>query len=280
MKIILSRKGFDSVAGGCASPIFDDGSLFSLPILQPAPLPAPENQVRFSDIEFAYPIAKVVEDLTRRRVRAESVIHLDPDLNEQTLSRKSGWRPLFGQCNAAQTHLNQHSIGPGDIFLFFGWFREVEQNNGVFRYKRLAKDVHAFFGWLQVADVWRLGVNRVGIPEWASLHPHVTAEFMPSNTIYVTADQPNSAGAFRELNDSLLLTAPGANRSSWRLPKWFHPSDRKSCLSYHSTPTRWNIDNDYAYLQSVGRGQEFVLDTDDYPEAEVWVRRLITENSR
>ena len=33
-KIILSRKGFDSTAGGKPSPIFPDGSIFSLPIPQ------------------------------------------------------------------------------------------------------------------------------------------------------------------------------------------------------------------------------------------------------
>ena len=32
MKIILSRKGFDSSNGGCASPIMPDGTLLSMPI--------------------------------------------------------------------------------------------------------------------------------------------------------------------------------------------------------------------------------------------------------
>ena len=32
MKVILSRKGFDSSNGGCPSPILPDGTLLSLPI--------------------------------------------------------------------------------------------------------------------------------------------------------------------------------------------------------------------------------------------------------
>ena len=32
MKIILSRKGFDSSNGGCPSPIMPDGTLLSMPI--------------------------------------------------------------------------------------------------------------------------------------------------------------------------------------------------------------------------------------------------------
>ena len=32
MKVILSRKGFDSANGGIASPIFEDGTMLSFPI--------------------------------------------------------------------------------------------------------------------------------------------------------------------------------------------------------------------------------------------------------
>ncbi|WP_418483231.1 hypothetical protein [Dysosmobacter sp.] len=32
MKIILSRKGFDSANGGIVSPIFEDGTMVSFPI--------------------------------------------------------------------------------------------------------------------------------------------------------------------------------------------------------------------------------------------------------
>ena len=35
MKVILSRKGFDSANGGIASPILEDGAIVSFPI--PAP---------------------------------------------------------------------------------------------------------------------------------------------------------------------------------------------------------------------------------------------------
>ena len=32
--LVISRKGFDSTAGGCASPIFANGDIFSVPIPQ------------------------------------------------------------------------------------------------------------------------------------------------------------------------------------------------------------------------------------------------------
>lgn len=45
MKVILSRKGFDSSNGGIPSPIMPDGTLLSMPILDSAGIP-------FSDIAW------------------------------------------------------------------------------------------------------------------------------------------------------------------------------------------------------------------------------------
>src|SRR5437763_11628659 len=45
-KIILSRKGFDSAAGGCASPVLPDGRLVSFPI--PDDEGVPYGDLRFS----------------------------------------------------------------------------------------------------------------------------------------------------------------------------------------------------------------------------------------
>jgi len=287
MKLILSRKGFDSSFGGCASPIFEDGSFVSLPIphgfVSPPP-PDPPARVNFSDIGGDRRIGAIVEDLTIRRsspVKASDPIHLDPDLRMDSLPRKAGWRPLFGQADAAQRHLDKHGVGPGDIFLFFGWFREVEQYAGRFRFRPAAPDLHIFFGWLEVGDVWRLGKDSYSVPDWASMHPHVAANYGSTNTIYVAAgtDTAYAAGTFRSVVDQLVLTAPASNRSFWRLPKWFYVSERGSGLSYHSNPGRWQLDQNCVYLQSVARGQEFVLDTHDYPEAVDWAKRLIAENA-
>ena len=44
MKLILSRKGFDSSAGGIASPILPDGRMISLPI------PSSGDDFTFADI--------------------------------------------------------------------------------------------------------------------------------------------------------------------------------------------------------------------------------------
>jgi len=278
MKLILSRKGFDSSFGGCASPIFEDDTFVSLPI------PEKSGRLRFSDVGGKQPIGSIVEDLTIRRhksLKASDHVHLDPDLQFDSLPRKPGWRPLFGQAESAQSHLDKSGVAQGDIFLFFGWFRRVEARNGHFRFMPGAPDVHMFFGWLEVGAIWRLWEENCRIPDWGSDHPHIGATYR-KNTIYVSAQTETGyqAGVFRSYSDQLVLTAPNRTRSHWRLPKWFYPAERNSMLSYHQTLSRWTCHDNYADLKSVGRGQEFILDTVDYPEAADWARALIAQHSQ
>ncbi|HLX05396.1 MAG TPA: hypothetical protein VKR28_07665, partial [Candidatus Binatus sp.] len=150
MKLILSRKGFDSANGGCPSPILD-GRLCSLPI------PDAGAPTTYADIATfrGSPVARVVEDLTRGRIRQSDGAHLDPDLRRDSIARARGWRPIFGQAAAAQSHLARHEVGCGDLFLFFGCFRQAEKVGGEFRFVRDAPKLHVIFGWLQVGGVSR-----------------------------------------------------------------------------------------------------------------------------
>jgi hypothetical protein len=63
MKIVFSRKGFDSSAGGCASQIIE-GQLVSLPI------PDPESPITYADVRCGDvgPLGPIVESLTRGRI--------------------------------------------------------------------------------------------------------------------------------------------------------------------------------------------------------------------
>lgn len=285
MKLILSRKGFDKAAGGCASPIFEDGSFLSLPI------PDNYSRVSFSQLGADGLVGRIVEDLTRTRrkpLKETESVHLDPNLRADFRKRKPGWRPMFGQAAAAQRHLDNHCVDRGDIFLFFGWFRRVEKRDGHFRFKPGEPDMHMLYGWLEVGEVWRLTEDVPSIPDWAAEHPHVTVDMSKKdiaktyrhNTIYVAAGGPTNynAGTFRAYSDELVLTEPGKSRSVWRLPKWFHPLSKQESLTYHGNPVRWPPPfEDHCSLQTVGRGQEFVLGS-EYTEAESWARALIEEN--
>ncbi len=123
MKLILSRKGFDSANGGCPSPIID-GHLCSLPIPDAG---APTSYKKISPFNGA-PIAKIVEDLTCGQVRRGHRAHLDPDLRRDSIARAAGWRPMFGQAGAAQSHLARHDVGSRRSISFFRIFSSCRES--------------------------------------------------------------------------------------------------------------------------------------------------------
>ena len=71
-------------------------------------------------------LAALLAGLSRQQHAINDRVHLDPDIDRSADNRLPGWRPALGQTGAAQTHLEGQGVGPGDVFLFFGWFREVE----------------------------------------------------------------------------------------------------------------------------------------------------------
>ena len=84
-------------------------------------------------------------------------------------------------------------------------------------------------------------------------------------------------GVFPRFDQRLVLTDPNcAGVSNWRLPQWFYPDGDKPPLTYHPDRKRWRHDDNHAYLQTVGRGQEFVLDLAHYPEAVEWLSYLVS----
>ena len=92
MKIILSRKGFDSANGGIVSPIFEDGTMISFPI--------PSNDVDTYDSLYYNGVrySQILHDL---RYKGGEHCHVDPDLDsERRVKNIDGWFPAFGQRNA------------------------------------------------------------------------------------------------------------------------------------------------------------------------------------
>ena len=104
MKIVLSRKGFDSGTGQVASPILPSGELCSLPI--PEPMPCSRSK-RYTEIMMGnHSLGAVVSDLTRGKIKPDTAAHLDPDLSFGSIPRLENWKPLFGQAGAAERHLH------------------------------------------------------------------------------------------------------------------------------------------------------------------------------
>ena len=296
-RLILSRKGFDGGSGGCPSPIFKDNTMFSLPI------PEAGDKVTYGDLRHGdAKIGQLVEDLTRRRDRKNRITanreaHFDPDINFDAYAhrkRRRGWedwRGAFGQSNQAQSHLCDEGVDKGDLFLFFGLYRRVEETRTGWQFVRRAPKQHVLWGWLQVGEKYDLiAPERNTVPVWARHHPHMQypSDGTGHDMLYIASDKLDvgnrfkapGAGLFPEFHEHLVLTEPRKSVSHWRLPRWFYPGEGKKMLSWHGdNMDRWNPkpDHQWAYLESVARGQEFVLDLADYPEALPWVSSLIRD---
>ncbi len=281
MKLVLSRKGFDSVYGGVPSPILPDGRLCYLPI----PGDNGNSTCCFSDIQRTdYDLANIVFDLTRGRLSGDNWVHLDPDLRKEDLPRSRGWRPCFGQASVAQAHLDNMGVGPGDLFLFFGWFRKAECRSGKWRYVPNAPDLHVIFGWLEIAKKL-VGTDIIETaPVWAQYHPHVhfSRDYHDNNTLIVgTSDlgmlgrkDLAGGGLFPRHQPILQLSDGELGRSTWRLPSCFAPRSGAPLLSYHTDEKRWKRSGDEWLLRVVGRGQEFILDLDHYPGVYNWLAKV------
>lgn len=283
MRLIFSRKGFDSQYGRVPSPVFPDGRFCSLPI--PSSLGRPLADCRGPQGG----LSALVGDLTAGKLSPQTLVHVDPDLVEEVLPRSSGWRPSFGQVGAAQSHLRHRGVGVGDVFLFYGWFRPVEQHSGRWRYVAKAASFHSLFGWLQVGEVIHLGeCGEAPVPPypWLADHPHIqhaTKFTSTNNTLYLSAPSLSAvetrsvmpgAAMFRSWSETLRLSESGGKRSIWRMPAWMEPLGRPP-LSYHGDQARWQRDDDGVRLRTAAKGQEFVLDAQHYPEAQAWLRQLI-----
>lgn len=279
MKIIFSRKGFDSGSGRAPSPIFPDGKMLSLPI------PDKKSVIAYEDITWNnYNVGEIVESITKGKIAPNYRAHLDPDLNHSSIPRHQDWRPIFGQVGAAQGHLRNQEVGAGDLFLFFGLFQDAIIDNGKVKLKPKSSPKHIIWGWFQVET--SIAVDQIDRFQyaWALYHPHFYREPSKSNTIYFakkmldipSLDKNNisGAGTFSKFSRKLQLTADESRLSVWKLPLWMFPSNGISKLSYHRDLERWQKRKGYALLQTVSKGQEFVYDCSYSPEAMQWISSL------
>ena len=150
-RLILSRKGFDAKAGGVASPILRDGRIYSLPIPQDYPSPEKYRDLSFDEISGTDLLKEASASIS-----PDSFCHLDPLLNKEI--------GIFGQASSSQTELKNSGISSGDLFLFFGWFKD---------YYNRGKNLHHLFGWLEVESIIKGSKNiKHFLKQEKVEHPH------------------------------------------------------------------------------------------------------------
>ena len=246
MNIVFSRKGFDGSAGGYPSPIID-GMPLSLPI------PYLKSTKSFNQQD----LGKIVTDLTNGKVSGNNFCHNDPDLSIGA----------FGQVSSAQSHLDNKKVGPGDLFLFFGWFRDVEIVDDKYRYKKDTRDHHRIFGWMFIDQKLSVGADtkefRRKFHKYAA-HPHANGEWRCNNTIYLAPDTVSlfdeisisGFGVLPKSKQTLLSNLDAPSKRYWVVPDWLNPGKGGCIPSYHNEKNYIN-----GFLKTAGRGQEFVCKT-------------------
>jgi hypothetical protein len=285
MKIILSRKGFDAGAGKYPSPfLVNEGKLLSLPIPEENKIYTLDTGRLYSDLLFENDTTylDIMEQLGMKGFEGKNA-HLDPDINQNILSsRKSEWKGMFGQCDAAQGHLFNNGIQSGDLFLFFGWFKDVVKIDGKYEYVS-GTDKHIIWGYMQVGVIDNISEAKEYEP-WKLDHPHYRNKDRNLNTCYIARDsldfKPEIPGwGVLNYNDSLVLTDSNQkNKRTWRLPEFFHPYYGTSMTCHENIFNKgnkrvWEAHDDHCILHSVCRGQEFVITGND--KVVEWAKNLI-----
>ncbi len=277
MKVVLSRKGFDSGYGGYPSIILPTGEMITFPIPSDK-----EDDYTYFDLKDKHgkSVYNIMKQLNKNIKLGHTQVltknmkcHLDPDLCAYSVERKEGWRGAFGQINAAQKVLENNNVKEGDLFLFFGWFNDVIETENGYKFKK-GDGKHTIFGYLQIDKI--IYPNKNEVPEWLKNHPHAKSLRRlnnESNCIYIaretcTFDENIKGYGMFVYNEELDLTKKGLTRTCWELPDIF----KDVSITYHNKDS-WKE----GYFKSACRGQEFVIEENE--QIEKWAINLIKKYS-
>lgn len=273
MKVILSRKGFDSANGGIPSPIFEDDTMLSFPI------PSKDHEkdkITYNELTCnGVLLNKILKDLG---YSGDECCHLDPDLDiTRRVVPVKGWKPAFGQINGSASHLLKNKIDKGDLFLFFGNFRHVVESNGKYKFARRNKnseepyygrEMQAIWGYLQVGKV----ISKAEEQKKFLWHPHACEKRISeekNNLIFTAAEHlsfaPDMSGCgIFSYNEKRVLSMPGKTKATWKKEKAY---DVDNINEKHK-----NSAKDSEGIYYAGIWQELVLK--ENLESENWAKSM------
>ncbi len=281
MKVVFSRKGFDTQYGKVPNAVLPDQTLVSFPIEDVKSIVAAAQVRRGGES-----IGDLVEQLSGGRIARNYPAHLDPDLDPAAYPRQPGWRPVLGQTGSSLSHLENQGVGVGDLFLFFGWFRPVTRHESRWAYSRGTQAVHALWGWLHVGTCFSHQDLPAGAAKWLAYHPHLQRSARKRHVLFAAADALQvggrripGGGIFPRFTKRRVLSAPGENMSVWRVPGWMHPEAARARFSYIHEPSRWRHADtgDGALVRTIGKGQEIVMDAVEAAPLETWLESIFED---
>ena len=181
---------------------------------------------------------------------------------------------MLGQVDQAESHLVNEGVGPGSLFLFWGWFEHEVAAASFHR----SDGFSSIFGYLEIERV--VDVASGEVPSFAPYHPHFAEQYpRQRNRVYIARDRLswNPAkpgwGVFR-FGRRLRLSVEGKRRSNWSLPGCFHP-EAGCVLTFNTNRDLWGSPSMETELQIPARGQEFVCPLTG--QIEEWACGLIDE---
>lgn len=238
MRIVFSRKGFDSKFGGGASPIVGG---------RPLSLPIPGSNGETTTYRDRG-LSGFVERASKGVLSADAPCHDDPMFDAGHC-----W---LGQVGSAQGHLRNQRVRKGDIFLFFGLFAD----------EQTGRRHHRIFGYMRVAATGGPH-DVVSAPGWRAPprpHPHFSGRWRGENAIWFGPGSTASTADPR-----LRLSDEGENEwSRWRVPEWLI----EHRPSYLKADWRWDR---FPLLDTRGIWQEAVCDIGRNARAMDWLSETI-----
>ena len=218
-KVVLSRKGFDSSAGGGYSP-FDPqtGKYVVLPIPMGKSERKISNSLKYEEIHIerdclqGYSETNLKSLMNRLEKKAtlqtkdgkevSEYAHFDPWLLHCPWLAEGSNHQIgaFGQVGIPQAHLHNKGVGEGSLFLFFSRFKPIkptgqDRENKIvpgISPENLKKGLYFIYGWLKVKEVIQ-EYNSIRDENLLAHHPHATEKYFEEyarkekgkNTLYI-----------------------------------------------------------------------------------------------
>jgi hypothetical protein len=287
-KVVLSRKGFDSSAGGSYSPFDPQTGKY---IVLPIPVSKEESKIcnllKYEDISIkgnyldGYPetnLKSLMKAMGKKAIikdKESEYAHFDPWLGDCPWLAGDSNHSIgaFGQIGMPQQHLDKQKVREDSLFLFFSRFKPMKsigQNRENIIVpdigdENLKKGLYFIYGWLKVKKVIRQ-YGDIQDDNRLSRHPHATQAYFDkedrvvrkkNNTIYIADEflfndgsNIRGCGYFPRLNTDLLLTAPAQeSEKNWIPSRWRLPGFLyDKCLSVMNGKGRPCNDGSGSYL--------------------------------
>lgn len=279
MRIILSRKGFDSTFGKMTNLIVNNKELVMIPIPEQCSSKKLYKYEDLKNLSHDEQLEKFIKEEILKRVDNE-YCHADPDL--VNFHNEPNFKGVLGQVDTAQRHLKKNNVGKGDIFIFFGLFANASIVGNKLEIDFKSKK-HIIYGYLQVGEFYdKSKFHEITKKEYSGIreNPHLKDDFYKeneTNTIYVASEKLTIGDQVTDYkgygifnyNESLNLTIenedinPNHLLTCWNLPSMF-----KGCeITYHNKEKSQKPN----CFMSAKRGQEFIVkDFNDEKQLKEW----------